>query len=83
MLYKQENDHYITRHLLVIIIVVIVLLLLVFIIVVVVIVGFLFCLGGGFSCRPGAPLGLLAVRSNILWTHAVDRSETKTSEGGR
>lgn len=68
MLYKQENDHYITRHLLIIIIVVVVIFLLIFVVIVVVIIGFLFCLGRGFSCRPRAPLGLLAVRSNVLWT---------------
>lgn len=66
MLYKQENDHYITPHLLIIVIVVF-LFLLVFILIVVVIVGLLLCLGRGFSCRPRADLGLLAVRSNILW----------------
>lgn len=68
MLYKQENDHYITPHLLIIVVVVVFLFLLVFIIVVVVvIVGLLLCLGRGFPCRPRAPLGLLAVRSNVLW----------------
>lgn len=66
MLYKQENDHYITRRLLIIIVIVVVFLLLV-IVIIVVIVGFLFRLGRGFSCRPRAPLGLLAIRSNVLW----------------
>lgn len=66
MLYKQENDHYITRHLLVVIIIIIVVFLLVFVVIVVVIVGFLFRLGWGFPCRPRAPLGLLTIRSNVL-----------------
>lgn len=77
MLYKQENDHYTTPHLLIIIIVVVFLFLLVFIIIVVIVVGLLLCLGRGFSCRPRAPLGLLAVRSNVLWWDTVNKLETR------
>lgn len=67
MLYKQENDHYITPHLLIVVVVIVVLFLLVFVLIIVVIVSLLFYLGRGFSCRPRAPLGLLAVRSDVLW----------------
>lgn len=67
MLYKQENDHYITPHLLIVVVIVVVLFLLVFVVVVIVGGrGLLLGLGRGLSRRPRAPLGLLAVRGDVL-----------------